>query len=309
VYFGTDGGGTETPTNVFNGENFKTNGFSTAMDPSTTYYLQVVPRNNVGEASGCSDIYSFTTMDAIVDYPYLQQMLDVEVPEPPTYWQTVDNSEAVWQSTKMIGHGDSRAMICWNTSGVVETDYNNWFISPPFEVVEGREYNVSSYYKSFSGSKTETIHMYWGPTAFPEDLTNLLFEDVEFSDPAWRQGSGLYVPDADGVVYFGWQVASTAGYGLFLDEILVEDWGTVGIEDGDPSAVVRIYSQRNQVIVNAGESWNGADVKVMNSMGQVLYSGQHFNQTSIDLSNAGTGLYIVTLQKGNKVETRKLVVR
>jgi hypothetical protein len=37
VYFGTDGGGTETPTNVFNGENFPTNGFSTVMEPGTTY--------------------------------------------------------------------------------------------------------------------------------------------------------------------------------------------------------------------------------------------------------------------------------
>jgi len=44
-------------------------------------------------------------------------------------------------------------------------------------------------------------------------------------------------------------------------------------------------------------------------MGQILYSGKHFNQSTIDLNNAGTGLYIVTLQKGNKVETRKLIVR
>ncbi|RLD53645.1 MAG: peptidase S8, partial [Bacteroidetes bacterium] len=62
VYFGTDGGGTVTPTNVFNGESFPTNGFSTLMDPVTTYYLQVVPRNNIGASAGCDDIYSFTTM-------------------------------------------------------------------------------------------------------------------------------------------------------------------------------------------------------------------------------------------------------
>jgi hypothetical protein len=309
VYFGTDGGGTETPTNVFNGENFKTNGFSTVMDPSTTYYLQVVPRNNMGAATGCDDIYTFTTLDAITEYPYLQQMLGVVVPEPPAYWQTVDNSEAIWQSTNMIGHGDSRSMICWNTSGVVETDYDNWFVSPPFEVVEGNEYYVSSYYKSFSTTKTETISMFWGETPDTEDLTNLLFEDVDFSDPGWRKGGGLYTPDSDGLVYFGWQVSSTNGFGLFLDEILVENWGPVGIEDRDPSDIVRIYNRGNQVMVLAGENWNGADLKVMNTMGQIMYSGQHFDQSSIQLNSAGTGLYIVTLQKGNKVETKKLIVR
>lgn len=309
VYFGTDGGGTETPTDVFNGENFPTNGFSTVMEPSTTYYLQVVPVNNMGATSGCDDIYTFTTLDAIDEFPYLQQMLDVVVPEPPPFWQTVDNSEATWISTDLIGHGDSKAMMCWNTEEIVETNYDNWFISPPFEVAEGNEYYVSSFYKSFSTGKTETLNIFWGETPNTEDLTNLLFEDVDFADGSWLKGAGLYIPDTDGMVYFGWQVASTDGYGLFLDEIQVEDWGTVGIGDGDLSAIVKIYNQSNKVIIEAGESWNGADVKVMNTMGQVLYSGQHFDQTSIKLNDNGAGLYIVTLQKGNKVETRKLVVR
>jgi hypothetical protein len=201
----------------------------------------------------------------------------VVIPEPPQYWQTADYSEAVWQSTNMIGHGDSRAMICWNTAGVVETDYDNWFTSPPFEVSEGKEYYVTFYYKSFSTSKTETLRMFWGNSPNPEDLTNLMFEDVDFADAGWREGNGLYIPETDGMVYFGWQVASTGGFGLFLDDILVEDWGTVGLEDGRPEDIVSIFQQNGSIMVRAGENWNGAEVKVLNSMGQVLYSGQHFS--------------------------------
>ena len=308
VYFGTDGGGTVSPTNVFNGENFPANGFTTLMDPSTTYYLQVIPRNNMGASSNCNNIYTFTTLDAITEFPYLQSMTDVLTPAPPAYWQTVDLSDAIWESFGPIGHEDDKSMRCSNPEGIVETTYDNWFISPPFEVVEGNEYAISSYYKGFSGGKAETIYLFWGTAPNTEELTNLLYEDVDFTDGNWRKAESLFIPESDGLVYFGWQVASTNAYGLFLDDILIDNWGTVGIGDGDLSAFVKVYNQANKVIIEAGENWNGADLKVVNSMGQILYSGHYFNQTSIDLNNSRKGLYIVTLQIGNKVETRKLMV-
>jgi hypothetical protein len=82
----------------------------------------------------------------------------------------------------------------------------------------------------------------------------------------------------------------------------------VVIYDNDPANIVRIYNRNKTVVIQSGGNWNGADVKVMNAMGQILYSARHFNQSSIELKTTGTGLYIVTLQKGNKVETKKLLV-
>ena len=308
VYFGTDGGGVETPTNVYNGKNFSTNGFSYVMDPAMTYYLQVVPRNNQGPAEGCSAIWSFTTMDAISQYPYLMDVSEVEIPEIPQYWQTSDSPDTRWESTNLIGHSDNKSMMCWNPGGVIETDYDNWLISPPFSVEVGDEYNVSYYYKSFLGNNNETLKLYWGSSPNVEDLTNLLFEDVDFADPDWRKGNGLYVPEEDGLVFFGWHVESLAGYGVFLDDILVENWGTVGLGDEPFAEAVSIFSHAGKVIIDAGESWNNAELKVVNMMGQTVFSGQHFSHSVIDLNNSGKGLYIVTLQKGSKVETKKLMV-
>ena len=308
VYFGTDGDGTETPTNIFDGENFLTNGFSTLMEPSTVYYLEVVPRNNLGEAVSCNEIYTFGTLDAIAEFPYLQQMLEIDPPHPPPYWQTADYSIATWESTNMIGHGDNKAMICWNKEAIVETDYNNWFVSPPFEVAEGNEYYVSSFYKSFSTSRTETLYIFWGETPNAEDLTNLLYEDVDFSDANWRESGSLFVPDSDGLVYFGWQLASTDGFGIFLDEIEIENWGTVGLGDDQFSEAVSIIGQTGKVIVHTDEFWNNAELKIVNTMGQTVFSGKHFNNSVIDLRESGTGIYIVTIQKENKFEVKKLML-
>ena len=64
VYFGTDGGGTATPTNILNAVNQAGTSYSTgALSGSTTYYFQIVPKNSCGSATGCT-IYSFTTAAA-----------------------------------------------------------------------------------------------------------------------------------------------------------------------------------------------------------------------------------------------------
>jgi hypothetical protein len=62
IYFGTDGGGIISPSNIQNGfSNGLTTSYSTgSLSPNTTYYWQAVPFNHGGSASGCA-INSFTT--------------------------------------------------------------------------------------------------------------------------------------------------------------------------------------------------------------------------------------------------------
>ena len=308
VYFGTDGGGVETPTNVYNGENFISNGFSYVMEASSIYYLQVIPRNSFGPAESCEQIWSFTTMDAISQYPYFVDMSDVEIPEFPEYWQSADLSEATWESTNLVGHNDNKSMMCWNTEGIIETDYDNWLISPPFAVEVGNEYNIDFYYKSFLGNHNESLKLYWGSSPTVEDLTNLLFEDIDFADNAWQKGNGLYIPEEDGVVFFAWKVESLAGFGIFLDDMMVENWGTVGVENDPDVKAVSIVGQARKVIVSTDESWNNAALQIVNMMGQTVFSGKHLNNSIIDLSNVETGIYIVTIQKGSQLEVKKLML-
>ena len=309
VYFGTDGGGIETPTNVYNGENVATNGFSYVMDPFTTYYLQVAPRNSFGPAENCDKIWSVTTMDAISQFPYLMDMSEVVTPSLPEYWQTADFSDGKWASSSLAGHDDNKSMMCRNPGGNIATDYDNWLISPPFSMVSGNQYNVSCFYKSFTSSQNETLKLYWGSSPNVEDLTHLLFKDVDFSGSDWKEGSGVYFHEQDELVFFGWHVESMAGKGIFLDEMLIENWGTVGLEEGPENDAVSIFGQAGKINVHTVESWNNAEVKVVNLMGQTVYSGQHFTHSVIDLHNSGKGLYIVTLQKGSKLESRKLMIR
>lgn len=308
LYFGTDGGGTSTPTNVFNGENITDNGFSYFMEPNTTYYLQVVPVNSVGAADGCNDIWSFTTMEAISAFPYLESFADTEVPKLPFGWQAVENSASNWSSTNLIGHTDNRAMTCFNPAGIVETDYDNWFISPPYAVEAGKEYYVSSYYKSFLPGNAESMTLYWGMGPFISDLSNIVFEDPEFSDANFQHGEGLIIPGEDGYVFLGFYINTEQGYGMFLDDVSLDDWGTVGIDPVLNADQVRIYSHQTNVHIKAGELWAGSKVRIVNLMGQEVYQGKYMNNMNISLQGNAPGLYIVNLGDGKNMISKKILI-
>jgi hypothetical protein len=308
VYFGTDGGGLTTPINVYNGENFTTNGFTHYLEPSTTYYLQIVPVNNVGEALGCNTIYSFTTMASINAYPHLETMTNITVPQLPQYWQSIDNSDGVWQSTKLGGHTDTKSMICV-TEGFAETDFDNWVISPPFTVENGKEYYISYYYSSFFPGHTEELTLYWGETPYIEDLDNIVFQDLEISNTAWLNGTGLVEPGYTGEMFLGFHLTSTAGIGVMLDDIMVENWGTVGIGD-ELTDKTKVYYHSGQIVVNIDEQWIGADLQVLNSLGQVIYTGNCYGNEIINVGTSSpTGLYLVNLIKNGQKFSKKVIIR
>jgi hypothetical protein len=310
VYFGTDGGGTQTPTNVYNGESVGTNGFTYLMDPSATYYLKVVPANNVGTATGCDEIYSFTTMAAISNYPFIDKFTNIDEPEIPFGYQALDYSEALWQSTSVIGHNDSKSMLCLNPEGVVQTDYDNWLVTPPFAVEDGKQYYFTNYYRNFLNGSPESMTVYWSYSPYIEDLTNVLYDNPNFSSGNWQQGGKSIVPGYDGVVFIGFHLTSDDGYGVFVDDIAVESWGPVGTGPENEFEKARIYSFFDNVMIEAGDEWQGADIRIMNIMGQEVYKGTFLNNTTINVKqSANTGLYIVTLVKGDNVNTQKVIVR
>jgi hypothetical protein len=310
IYFGTDGGGTETPTNIYNGESVNTNGFTYLMDPMTTYYLQVVPVNAIGEAEGCETIYSFTTMDAISSFPYVEGFDDAIEPDLVFGWQAVNNAATEWVSTEFTGNEDEPSMLCFNPLGIENTDYDNWLVSPPFAVEDGMEYNIGFFYRSFFGNTDESMTAYWGPSPYPADFTNVLHQDEAFATTSWLEANRTVVPGYNGVMFLGVHINSVQGLGMFLDDVTIEDWGPVGLDPKADDDIIHIYQRSRQVIVQASDKWNGADIRIMNMMGQMVYEGQYNGYTSIDLNNqVKSGLHIVTLTKGEKTESKKLMIQ
>lgn len=310
LYFGTDGNGVSTPTNVFNGENFLTNEFATSLDPNTTYYLQVQPRNNRGANAMCGQIWSFTTMDVIDQYPYIVDMEDIITPELPEYWQSVSSSGAEWFSTSQISNTGNNSMACYNNNGLVKEDLNEWFVSPPLQVEPGNEYYIKYFYKNLLPGKSESLSLYWGISPNVEDLTNLLFEDNDYSSSDWIESGSLLTPDESGYIFLGFNMNKQQGYGGYIDDIEINDWGTVDIADDPITDNVNIYSHSGNIYIKASDNWNNATIKISNIIGQSINKSNlsDYGSTTIPVHNQ-PGIYIVSLYKAGNTITKKIIVK
>jgi len=306
VYFGTDGGGTSTPTNIHNGTNFAVNSFVHHMQPATTYYLKVVPRNNVGTNESCNTIWSFSTMPAISSFPYLTDVESAVVPALPQFWQSIDNSSLKWTSTNLIGFNSSKSLSCYSTNGQNQT-FNNWLISPPIAVEEGKEYFVSFKYRSFLPSTPEKIKVKWGTAADPDQFTNTIFENNSFNDANWLSGEGLIIPGITGHIFLAVQLDNNSGLGVFVDNILVEDWGAVGLGERNRIAATAVYL--NGILSIDANGSIISDISLLNTSGQVLHTAQQPGTSYQSALNLSQGVYIVRITSEGKQKSVKLIVR
>jgi len=311
VYFGSDGDGINTPVNVYNGENFTSNGFTVLMQENTTYYLQVVPRNNQGAAVGCNTIWSFTTMTAITSFPYVQDVEAVITPQLPEFWQAYNNSDVDWFSNSFIANSGSNSMACFHQGGLEQVDMDNWLVSPPFRVETGKEYLVSFYLMNFVPSQPEKMSLYWGYAPFVDSLTNLMWEDSTLALSSFNKFQSLYVPEEDSIVYFGWHYNTSQGYGVFMDDMMVENWGAVGVSENSSLDDPNVYFVNKEIVIITDENWDGANIQVLNLLGQPVYTGELNNtlHETIRLNNLKEGMYLVNLTKNNHSFTRKVILK
>jgi hypothetical protein len=310
VYFGTDGNGTDVPGNVFNGVNVQSDKFRYLMKDGATYYLKVVPRNSAGEAMGCDDIWTFSTMNAISNYPYVQDVEGVTKPDLPQYWQAFNYSEIDWQSFNLISNSGSYSLACLYTGGLKEIDMDNWLVSPPLKVQAGNEYLVSFELMTYMPSKKEHMSLFWCTTPYPEDMTHKIWEDTSLSYTEFNHFEFLFTPDQDTNIYLGWHLSTPQGYGVFMDDIIVEDWGFVGVTANDRNGEINVYAFSREVNIIVSDLWKDSELMIFNMMGQQVdfRKVDQTGKTVISLQHVPAGIYLVTVRKGDDIFAKKLIL-
>lgn len=293
VYFGTDGGGVTTPGNILNGVTVTENSFRENLEPLTTYYLTVKPRNTFGVAE-CPNIYSFTTMDVMSTLPYEMTVESVTPPALPPYWSAINNGLLSWSTTSLIGYNSSKAFACYSQNGSPQA-LDNWLIAPPFQVSAAKEYKLSYAYRCFFPSNPESMKVAWGTAGDASGMSNVLFDSQTISDQNWLLGDHLIVPGVDDHIFIGWHAYTPSGMGQFVDAVKLEDWGAVGIAES-PEKKISVDYNGGLLSVSFMDKFSDLTLKITNMAGQTLLmeriSGAENYTKEIDLKQ---GLHIISV--------------
>jgi len=306
IYFGTDGNGTSIPTNIMNGTSVITNSFRYNMEPLTTYYLTIMPRNSSGVNDACSTIYSFTTMPAIDQYPYFEGVEEVVTPTMPQYWQGLNFGTMQWASTNLLGNTGTNSFACYTTNGS-PAPLNNYLISPPFMVETGKEYLLSYAYRGFVPSAPESLRVLWGSAADTALLTHVIFIDPANANTNWIEKEHLIIPDYTGFIFFAWHANTASGMGQFIDDAMIEDWGIVGVNES-AERQVRVTYHDGKIAVHSQFNLENSTLTVINSNGQNM---MHTNVSGLSQEinvTLSAGVYVIKLQgNGLNKSTRILI--
>jgi hypothetical protein len=246
-------------------------------------------------------------MDVISTFPYLMNVEAVTPPAMPDYWSAVNYTAMSWITTGSLGQNSQKSFACYIASGAAQ-QFNNWLISPPFQVEASKEYNITFGYRGFLPTFPESMRLVWGTSPDTSSLTNVLFENPSFNLQSWLVGNALLVPGIDGYVFLSWHANTANGRGQFVDNVLVEDWGPVGVTDS-PERKVRVYHNNGILTVESEIDLGQIELKVINASGQTLLSEKLNGLKRFERAmNFTTGVYIISIKGAGIEKNTKLLI-
>ncbi len=310
VFFGTDGQGVDTPINVLNGVVMESNSFEILLQHSTTYYLKVVPFNDFGINNECSTIWSFNSVDAISTFPYVMDFEQVAVSAIPAGWQQQSEGSAKWLTTSLISNQGSRSIGCYNTSGLTLTAFDHWLITQPIVLEVGKEYLLRFAYRAFMPGTPEHLSVYWGESpesaSFGQPLLSLNGFD---GATGWQWAEVLIIPTRNSMGFLAWHAHTPQGYGIFVDDIRIEDWGAVGLQSNSTSPVKARY-ESGKIQVFVPENFSNARLTLTDVSGRPLVQNDIMGARTLEIPfNASAGIYILRLEKDGRSESIRILVR
>lgn len=266
VYYGTDGGGTATPTQNALYLGNVTSAILPILNSNTLYYYQVLPYDfNSDEITGCT-ISSFTSGGAVaftptLTTPYVEDFESANVPALPCGITMMDSNFPVdgfdWRTGtgSACGSGTKHMVISKNSNNTTAKD--DWFFSAPLILTKRKLYRVE-YDIKVDATQTENVEIYISSSPDPATMMATAALSMRYisSTSCTTITSDDYVEYTSGVYYVGIRAVSTANKGnIYIDNLKVSMIRTTNLTDttigGTPKSCEAILSSCSPIYVES----------------------------------------------------------
>ncbi len=192
----------------------------TGLTPGTQYFLHV-------KSLCVSGLYSawvtlpFATPCSTFNIPYTQNFDAAIVPYMPSCMSFIDvNGGNTW-TTDSVGALSNPKVMVYQPHATLPG--NDWAFTAGLNLIGNFAYELSFYYKSGNGAKTEKLEVKYGSTGTVAAMTNLLYTNNFISQTSYQLVTIRFKPTTTGVYYIGFHEMSLANQGsLYIDNIKID---------------------------------------------------------------------------------------
>ncbi|MEZ5081988.1 MAG: choice-of-anchor J domain-containing protein [Bacteroidales bacterium] len=211
---------TGVPTAVAN-----TNPYNlTSLNDGTFYDYYVQADCGAGDLSYWVGPYTFKTLCYPAALPYEEGFEDVFVPlVPPCIAVENTNGDNLQWMTSM--NTPNSGMYHLAISYTYNNPMDDWFFSPPLDLLGGQTYNVVFHYTTNSANYYENLEVKFGSAAVSDSMTSdPIFTDEMFAyNNIYQEASTSFSPEESGIYFVGWHGYSIPGqWDIYIDDIFIE---------------------------------------------------------------------------------------
>lgn len=221
-------------------------------------------------------------------------------------------------STSLPNNGSASSMLIFEDDGAGNPQAglsNQTFITGCLAFTGGTTYRLRYWYQvpNIQANWAGELEINIGTDNVPSALTtNILPLTVLTPAGAYAQDSVDFTPATTGTYYMGFRGVNSNAANvcvLALDDIEIVVAPTVGVKTNVSSDVVSIFPNPSAGVFTVKATENNSSVAVYSIIGENVYSAKLAKgNNAIDLSNVAAGSYIVKINNGGTLVTKRVVI-
>ncbi|MBL0048016.1 MAG: PKD domain-containing protein [Bacteroidetes bacterium] len=185
-----------------------------------------------------------------------------------------------WHTSTLAPHSGNNHMAI-NANADAVSAKEDWFFTAPLNLLAGKSYRISFWYKGTNASKLEKLEVFAGLLA---DAANMqinasLFSKNNIQNTTYSNDSSTaFIPSFSGTYYFGFHAFSDANQAnLHIDDIQVKEISTTNL---NPIYCTTIPSLYSQIFVQPVLGASNYRFKIVGSGAQSSYNFEHYRNNA-----------------------------